>query len=156
VPPKLLERDVDALLDQLGLNYSFFIELAIFAVLFLVLSQVYFKPFQKLFEQRYKRTVEDREAAEKLLAQAQAKFDEYSRLLTEERIQAKKDYEQVLSDARKQETELIAQAREEAKKITQEAVESANRQREQLVKQLETDVNQLAQNVSERLLARKI
>jgi F-type H+-transporting ATPase subunit b len=152
----MLERDVDALLDQLGLNFTFFIELGIFAVLFVLLSRFYFEPFQKLFEHRHKRTVEDRESAEKLLAQAQSKLEEYKKLISEERLQAKKAYEQILADARKQEIELLSQAREEAKKITQEAMESANRQREHLKKQLEADVSHIAQNISERLLARKV
>jgi len=151
-----LERDVDALLDQLGLDNSFFVELGIIAALFLVLSKLYFQPFLKLFEARHKRTVEDREAAERLMIQAQSKLDEYKRLLTEERLAAKKSYEMALLEARKQEFELLAEAREEAKKITQDAADSVNRQREQLKKQLETDVETVAQNISERLLSRKV
>ena len=147
---------MNALLDQLGLNYTFLIEFALFAALFLLLSEVYFKPFLKLFELRHKKTVEDREAAEKLMTQAQAKFDEYKRLLTEERVLSKKSFEATLQEARKQEAELLSQARDEAKKITQEAADSVNRQRDQIKKQLEADVTQLAQNISERLLARKM
>jgi F-type H+-transporting ATPase subunit b len=154
--PLDLERDVDALLDQLGLDNSFFVELGIIFVLFLVLSNIYFKPFMKLFEARHKRTVEDKEAAERLMSQANSKLDEYKKLLAEERLNAKKDFEQALAEARKQESALLAEAREEAKKITQEAAESINRQRGQLKSQLESDVEAIAQNISERLLSRKV
>jgi F-type H+-transporting ATPase subunit b len=150
-----LERDVNALLDQLGLDNTFFVQLGIVAALFFVLSKFYFKPFLKLFENRHKRTVEDREAAERLLSQADAKLDEYKRLLAEERIAAKRNYDAALAEARKQETELLTQARDEAKKITQEAAESMNRQRDQLKKQLDADVEVIAQTISERLLSRK-
>ena len=81
---------MDALLNQLGLDNTFFIELAIIAVLFFALSHFYFRPFLKLFEARHKRTVEDREAAVRLMAQAQSKLDEYKRLLLEERVSNKK------------------------------------------------------------------
>lgn len=146
---------MNAILDQLGLNNSFFVELGIFAVTFVILSNLFFRPFLKLFEARHKKTVEDREAAEKLLSQANAKFDEYKRLLTEERIAAKKEYDLALAEARKQESDLLQQAREEAKKITQDAADSISRQREQLKKHLEADVEAVAQSVSERLLSRK-
>lgn len=147
---------MDALLKQLELDSTFFVEFLIIAALFFVLSHFFFKPFLKLFEARHKRTVEDREAAEKLLSQANAKFEEYKRLLTEERIAAKKSLEQALNEAKKQESELMAQAHEEAKKMTQDAVDSVNRQRDQLKKQLEADVENIAQNISERLLSRKV
>jgi F-type H+-transporting ATPase subunit b len=147
---------VNALLDQLGLDNSFFLELGMIAVLFLVLSHFFFKPFLKLFEARHKRTVEDREAAARLLVQANSKLEEYKRILTDERVSAKKAYDATLAEAKKQESELLAQAREEAKKITQEAADSVNKQREQLKKQLQADVEGLAQNISEKLLSRNV
>lgn len=146
---------MNALLDQLGLDNTFFIQLGIVAALFFVLSKFYFKPFLKLFETRHKRTVEDREAAERLLSQAETKLEEYKRLLAEERIAAKKNYDAALAEARKQETELLTQARDEAKKITHEAAESMNRQRDQIKKQLDVDAEAIAQTISERLLSRK-
>lgn len=147
---------MNALLDQLGLNSSFFIEFALFFFLFLILSRFYFRPFLKLFEARHKRTVQDREAAEKLLAQANSKLEEYKRLLTEERAATKKEFDVALQEAHKQEEELLAKAREEAKKITQGAAESVHRQREELKKQLEKDVETISQTISERLLSRKV
>lgn len=152
----LWERDVDALLDQLGLNRTFFVELGIFTVLFLTLSQIYFRPFLKLFESRHKKTVEDKEAAERLMIQAQTKFEEYKRLLTEERIASKKSFDQALSEAKKQETEIIAQARDEAKRITLEAAESVNQQRDRLSQQLNREVELVARSIVEKLVSRKI
>jgi F0F1-type ATP synthase membrane subunit b/b' len=146
---------VDALLDQLGLDKSFFIELAIIAVFYLLISNIYFRPFLKLFEARRKRTVEDKEAAERMMLQANAKLDEYKKQIAEERLAAKREYEEALAEARKQEGSLLNEAREEAKKITQEAAESVNRQRDQLKKQLEQDVESIAHTISESLLSRK-
>lgn len=153
----LLERDVvAALLDQLGLDRSFFVELGIFTVLFLSLSQIYFRPFLKLFESRHKKTVEDKEASERLMIQAQVKFEEYKRLLTEERIASKKSFDQALSEAKRQEAEIIAQARDEAKRITQEAAESVHQQRDRLRQELDQDVESVARVIIEKLVSRKI
>jgi F0F1-type ATP synthase membrane subunit b/b' len=151
-----LERDVSALLDQLGLDKTFFLELTMIAVLFFVLAPLYFKPFLKLFESRHKKTVEDREAAERLMAQANAKLEEYKRVLAEERIAAKKNLDAALVEIRKQEAEILMHAREEAKKITQEASDSVNRQRDQLRKQLENDIENISRSISEQLLSRKV
>jgi len=103
-----------------------------------------------------KKTVEDKEAAERLMSQASNKFEEYKKLLAEERLAAKKEIEQALTEAAHQESQLLAHAREEAKKITQEAVDSINQQKAQLKNQLENDVEAIAQTISERLLSRKV
>ena len=145
---------MDALLDQLGLDHTFFIELGLIAALFLFLSHTYFKPFMKLFAARYSKTVKDREAAELLMSQAQTKFEEYKRVLAEEKSAARKNYEDALAEMRKQESTLLIGAREEAKKLTQQAADAVNRQREQLKKELEADVEIIAQGISERLLSR--
>lgn len=146
---------MNAVLEQLGIDHTFFVQLAIFAVVFVLLSNIYFKPFLKLFEARHKRTVQDREAAEKLMAQAEARFEEYKRRLADERLAARREYESVIDQVKKEEAAAIALAREEAKKITQSAAESIGRQREELQKALEADVERLAQQISERLLSRK-
>lgn len=147
---------MNALLDQLDLNNTFFMEFAIVAILFIILSNLFFRPFLKLFEMRRKRTVEDRETAERLLAQATAKMDEYKRLFAEERLAAKVEYDRVLADAKMQEANIIAAARDEAKKITQSAIDSVNQQRDSLIQQLQGDVESVAQTISERLLSRKV
>jgi F-type H+-transporting ATPase subunit b len=145
-----------SIIEQLGLDQTFFAQLAIIIVLFVVLGQVYFKPALKLFEARHKRTVADREAAEKLMAQAEAKLEEYKNRLAEERANARREYETILAEARKEETVLLAHARDEAKKITQQAAENVSAQRAELKRQLETDVESIAHKISERLLARKV
>ncbi len=143
---------MDAIAEQLGLDKSFFVQFFIFALFFWVLSKVYFKPFLKLFELRHKRTVEDKEAAEKLMVQAQAKLEEYQKCLNQERLNARKEYEVILMEAKKEESSLLAQAREEAKKTTQNTLESIGSQRENIKKEIERDIETLAQKVTETFL----
>lgn len=147
---------MSAILEQLELNRTFFIELVIFAVFFAVLKQVYFKPFLSLIEMRHKRTVADREAAERLMEQAKARLEEYKKRLADERVGARKDFEDILNQAKKEETVILSHARDEARKITQAAVDSAAEQGEMLRKQLELEVESMARAVSEKLLSRKV
>lgn len=142
-----------AILDQLGLDYTFFVQLGLFAMLFLVLSAVYFKPFLRLFEERQKRTIHDRAVAEKLMEQAQAKFEEFRVRMAQERAAARKDYEGQLKEAQLEEEAMLAKAWAEARKITQESAENATNQRELIKYQLAQDIELLSETISERLIA---
>lgn len=141
------------ILEQLELNNTFFIQFALFAVLFLLLAQIYFRPFLKLFELRHKKMVADKQSAERLVEQADAKFAEYTKRLSEERKQARQEYESLLLATKLEEAAILNQAREEAKKITKDAAASAVLQREQLRHQLEVDVESIAQQISKALLS---
>lgn len=145
-----------AILQQLGLDQTFFYQLVIFAVLFFLLTRIYFRPFLRLFEIRHEKTTQDRENAEKLMLEANAKLDEYKRQLAEERANAKRQYDSILDQAKQDEGQLLARARDDAKKITQEAVDSVNSQREKLRHELERDIESLARMISEKLLSRKV
>lgn len=147
---------MNAILEQLELNNTFFIQLGIFAVLSLFLNAVYFKPFLRLFEARHQKTVADREAAEKLMAQADSKFEEYKLRLAQERQAARKEYEAALVEAKKEESKILAHAREEAKKINLEAAESVALQHNKLKADLEADIEGMARSISEKLLSRKV
>jgi F0F1-type ATP synthase membrane subunit b/b' len=140
---------------QLGLDYTFFVQLGLISVVYFLLSSLYFKPFMRLFEVRHKRTIEDREAAKNLMEQAHTKLQEYKKRLTEESAAARKEYEAAITEAKKEEAKLLTQTRDSAKKIVQEALESAGAQRDQLKKSLESEVASLAKAVSESLLVRK-
>jgi F-type H+-transporting ATPase subunit b len=146
---------VNAILAQLELNETFFYQLGIFIFVFLMLGNFYFKPFLKLFHARHQRTVADREAAEALMGQAQAKFDEYKARLAQERAAARAEYEALLTHTKKDETAILAAARAEAKKITQEAADSVDQQRERIRQQLESDIDSLSQQIAQTLLVRK-
>jgi len=147
---------VNAVIEQLGLDQTFFYQFVLFWVVFLLLAQLFFRPFLRLFEARHKKTVEDREAAEKLFAQAEAKFEEYKKRLADARLEAKREHDAMIAQAKKEEAAVLHAAREEAKKITHEAAESIAKQREQLKKSLEGEVDQLARTISERLVSRKV
>ncbi len=140
------------ILLKLGINYTYFIQLGVFIVLFLLLRSIYFRPFQRLFEARHKKTVEDRRAAEALLTQAESRFKEYEAKLKEARDRANREYEQIVSEGKKKEAELFARAREEVKNINQESAAEATKAREKIRRDLETDAEQISAMIAEKLL----
>ncbi len=142
------------ILRQLGLDHTFFIQFAMIAALYFILSRIFFRPFQQLIERRHARTVEDRKAAEELLQQAQEKMNEYQRRLTEERKLARAEIDQAIQAAKKEESALLQAARDEAKSITQGAIANLEAQREKIRKELHADVEEIAQLVTEKLMVK--
>jgi F0F1-type ATP synthase membrane subunit b/b' len=141
---------------QLGVDQTLFIQLAIYVVVFAVLRQIYFKPFLRLIETRHKKTVQDKESAERILAQAEQKLAEYTRRLSDARAEAKANYDALIEQAKKEESEILAHSRNEAKTITQEAIKDVEKQAAQLRKELEIEVDAMARVVTEKLLLRKV
>ena len=73
------------ILAQLGIDQTFYIQFAVFVAIFFILPSLFFKPFQKLIEARHQKTVADRERAEELVKQANAKLEEFRTRMSEER-----------------------------------------------------------------------
>ena len=144
-----------AILTQLGLDQTFFIQFAIFTAIFIIVPNVFFRPFQKLIEARHEKTVADRERAEELVKQANAKLEEFKSRMSEERSRARAEYERVLAEVKSEEAKIIGSAREEAKKITQAAMESIQSQSTQLKRSLEADAEGLALQIADMLTKRQ-
>lgn len=143
-----------AIFAQLELDYTFFIQFAVFTVIFFIVPNVFFKPFQKLIEARHQKTVADRERAEELVKQANAKLEEFRSRMHEERTRARAEYERVMGEVKSEEAKIIGSAREEAKKITQAALESIQSQTANLKRSLEADVEGLSLQISDMLTKR--
>ncbi len=143
------------ILQQLGLDHTFFIQFAIFFFVFLVIPNLFFKPFQALIERRHDRTVADKEKAQQLVVQADQKFDEYKTKLAQERVRARAEYEKVIAQVKAEEASILSEARAEAKKITQAAADNIQEQSVQLRRALEADVESMALQISDTLLKRQ-
>lgn len=144
-----------SVLQQLGIDFSFFIQFGVFFVIFLVIPQLFFKPFQRLVELRLQKTQEDRVKAEELTRLANEKFAIYREKIQAERQKVRGEYEKLLSELKSQEARLIGDARAEAKAITQKTVDELQSQSQQLKRTLEADVEGLALALTETLVKRQ-
>ncbi|MBC7384651.1 MAG: ATP synthase F0 subunit B [Cryobacterium sp.] len=144
-----------AILAQLDLNSTFFVQFAVFTVIFFIVPTVFFKPFQKLIEARHQKTVADRERAEELVKQANAKLEEFRARMNEERTLARAEFERAMGEVKAEESKIMTGAREEAKRITQAALESIQSQSTSLKRSLEADVEGLSLQISDMLTKRQ-
>lgn len=143
------------ILDQLGLDSTFFTEFAIFLVLFAFLSRAYFAPFMRLFKERHERTVSDREAARAMITQADERFAEYQQRLGEVRARARAEIDEAVRAGKAEEHAALNAARDEAKKITLAAVAEVEAERARLRAAIETDAESLAKSIVDHLLVKK-
>lgn len=144
-----------SVLDQLGIDSSFFIQFGVFFVVFLIIPQLFFKPFQRLVELRLQKTQEDRVKAEELTRLANEKFGTYREKIQAERQKVRGEYEKLLGELKTQEAQIIGEARAEAKVITQKTVDELQSQSQQLKRTLEADVEGLALALTETLVKRQ-
>jgi F-type H+-transporting ATPase subunit b len=146
---------VTAILQQLGLDTTFFTQFVVFFVLFLFLGQAFFKPFLRLIEERTLRTQRDRELATAIEAETKIKLEDCESRLRAARVEARSEFEKILAEAKAEESKILNDARAEAKKITVETAAAISAERHRLRAQLELDVESLAAAVSEKLLLKK-
>ena len=144
-----------AILEQLGINQSIFIQIAVFAVFFLIAGPLFFQPYLDLLERRYQRTVEDKKAAQEMMEKASAKLEEYKKILADERAAARKDFEILVAAVKREESAIVAAARAEARDLTQKARDAVQAESEALRGQLSIEVESMAQGLANQLLARK-
>lgn len=152
---RIPETFVAAIIAQLELNQTFFYQFAVFTVIFFIIPNVFFKPFQRLIDSRHQKTVADREKAEELVKQANSKLEEFRFRIAEERSRARAEFERVMLEVKQEESRVLTVAREEAKKITHAALENIQAQSTQLKRSLEADVEGLALQISDLLTKRQ-
>jgi len=143
---------VAAILDQLGLNQTYFVQFALFMAAFFLLGQFYFKPFLKLIEARNKAIHSNRAEADLAVAKARDMLETYQSQIRSERLQAKKQLEDALAEARKEEEKVIGAARAEARDIALSAAQELSKQEAQIRANLANDVEAMAAQLSSKLL----
>ncbi|MGK7959723.1 F0F1 ATP synthase subunit B' [Crocosphaera sp.] len=135
--------DFDATLPMMALQ---------FVLLAIILNAIFYKPLNKVLDERADYIRQQETGGQQQLAQAK---------------ELAAQYEQQLADARKQSQEIVAQAQAEAKKIATEAVAEAQKeaiakkeaaaqeieqQRQEALKTLEQQVEALSRQILEKLL----
>ena len=146
---------LSSLSEQLGINSTFFVQLAIVVFFLTAMRVIFFKPFQALFDARHQALVEDAKAAERMIIQANEKLSEYQKILGEARKSAQREVDAQLSKAKEEENKIISAARDEVKKIFQEASQQVESQKTKIRQELESSVDSMATQVVQNLLSGK-
>jgi F0F1-type ATP synthase membrane subunit b/b' len=111
---------------QLGPDYSIFVQVAIFIVVWLGLKSLAFTPFQQLLAERDRRTLQAEQAARELAAQAEADRLRYNEALREQRHRMMQEAEAARHNAIAESNRQIAAARADiARQLAHQRAEAA-------------------------------
>ncbi len=143
-----------AVLEQLGINQTVYIQFFIFLIAFITLSQVVFAPYAKALTEREARTKGGEELAGELQKQSvelKTQYEAKARKVSGDiktifdsyRDQANREYEQIISKARAESQRLVEEAR---LRVSIETAEAAKKLREDLPK--------IASAITSKLLAK--
>jgi F-type H+-transporting ATPase subunit b len=140
-------------LGKLGINPAFLIsQIVNFAILFIVLSLLVWKPFLKMMDERRQRIqkgMEDAEAARKERARAE---QEYEKRLDEARREADRMLAEAAQKGESAREEILAEARTRAEKVVSEAREAVERERRQMLAELRSQVATLSIAAANKLI----
>lgn len=143
-----------AILDQLGLNQSLFVQFVVFTVAYLALSRLVFAPYSAALAEREMRTkggedlaVEIHKKSEELRAQYETKARQVSgnvkSIFDQYRDEANKEYEKIVSASRSEAHKLVETARQ---KVSSEIGDAKAK--------IKADIPVVAQEMTRRLLAK--
>jgi F-type H+-transporting ATPase subunit b len=147
--PLLLSATEQPLID---LDGTFFIQLVIFLVLFMILRSLVFQPFMQMLAERDKRTRGAREEAKLLVQQATAKVAAYEQSIQQARVAAQEDRAQLRAVGAAEARTLVETARQESQKTLDLARKDLRREAEKAEQDLAKRASELGQRVAEKVL----
>lgn len=127
----------------------------LFITLAFYLRAVFFKPLERIMDERRRQTDGARELAQQALALADEKTAAFAKALNEARAQIQRDQEALRQQWLAEQSEMIAQARVEADTQIKQAQADIAAEADRAKADLESGAAALADQILTRLLGRK-
>lgn len=150
---------MDALIqiaEQLGIDQSFYILFAVIAALYFILSFVYLRPFQHLFEERHAKTHGSKKSATDLVEKANEQNQRYQARLREVTESIRTTMKSAEESARNEEARLVQEAATKARESLQEVQKQLEKERAAALEKLSADVAGIAKEIATKALGRPL
>jgi F0F1-type ATP synthase membrane subunit b/b' len=144
---------MNEILEQLEINKTFFYQFVLFGAFFLILSQIYLKPFQRLIEKRNQKLKDDVESSAELLKSIDSRIAEYEKALATTRAQAIQSYEATMAEVRANEQVSLNQLKDELKKDFLEASNEMHEERLKIESELKLQLGPTSDSLAQKILA---
>lgn len=138
------------------LGVELYVNLAAFAVLFVLLAKFAFPPITKMLDERAEKIRESLEKAEDTRIEAERLLEEYRQQMAEARAEAAKIIEQGRTVAENMKAEILAKAREEAEAEKAKALEAIKAERAAAVAELQAKVAELSVAVAGKIIGEQL
>jgi F-type H+-transporting ATPase subunit b len=146
---------MDATLHALGgLLLRALPTLILVIVLHFYLKGVYFRPLERVLQQRYEATEGARRLAKESLDRASARMAEYEAAMRAARAQVYQEQEQLHKELEDREAAALSEARRQAEAAIQAAKDDLDRDLEQARAGLDLESSRLADKIAESILRR--
>ena len=146
---------MDQILEQLEVNHTFFIQFALFAVFFFLISAIYLKPFQKVLELRNRKLKDDVQGSAELLQSVENRLNDYEREMGHARSEALHHYEKKIAEVRTREESALNEYKDSLKKEYMKATQQLQEEKVKVEAELKTQVTQLAETLAQKALGGK-
>lgn len=142
--------------SPIDLDGSFFVQLAIFFVAFLILRSLVFKPVMELFDARDAAMSGSKELAEKMSGEADATRESFEAQLRNVRQKASEERDRKRGEAQQLARDLTSKARQHNTSQLTAAKARLDMEAREARTKAEAEVPELARQVSEKLLGRSV
>ncbi|MDO9574788.1 MAG: F0F1 ATP synthase subunit B [Candidatus Contubernalis sp.] len=137
-------------------NMNFFFQLINFAIIFLLMRKLLYKPIAGFMETRrdeIRNSIEQAEHDKEVARQTREKYEKQI-------LEAKKEAAELLNRAAKQGDDMISQSKVEAKKQSQNIIEQAkkeiNLEKERVFMELRDEVGRLSVDIAQKIIVQNI
>ena len=140
----------------IDIDYTVFIQLVLFGVLFVIANKLLFQPYLALRRRRKDGIDGARAEAERMTAQADAKLADYEKQLAMARSRANDEGRKVRAEAAAHEKQVTDAARADAQKALDEAGAKMRADTEAARGQLLPQADAIARQIASKLLGREV
>ncbi len=141
---------------MIAINFTFMIQLAIVLGLMVILSQVVFKPFLAILQERRDRLTEAERKARSLQQQTEELVKQYRDGISAAQIQGAMIREAIRKESLARETEALQKAAAEANRRIQGMKEKIAEETEATRVTLRSQAQNLSREIAERILGRSV
>lgn len=138
------------------LDLSFFVQLALFITLLVVLKPALFDPMMKLFEEREKRIEGTRHQATKEDERSAKALAKYEAIMTKAREAGSAERDALRAEGMKREAALMAEVRAASAATLEQGRSEISKEASAARQQLRTDAHGLAREMATRVLGREV
>jgi F-type H+-transporting ATPase subunit b len=142
--------------SPIDLDGSFFVQLGIFFVAFLILRALVFKPIMDLFDARDAAMSGAKKQAESMTGEADATREHFESQLRSVRAKANEERDKKRAEAQQLARDLTSKARQQHTTQLQAAKARLDMEAREARSKAEAEVPELARQVSEKLLGRSV
>lgn len=139
-----------ALLQDLGINQTIYLQFVLFVMAYVPLHFLLFKPYFTAYSERINRTEGNQKTSERLLDEAQDLRVRYENKSKELNSQFKAVYDEEKTLTMREYDQITAKAREKAKSL----IDESKRLVEEKLQNSKQDIKAEVQNISETIVAK--